>query len=109
MEIRGFQPSDGRRPFLEWQDHLDRAAAVRVGRALTQMGNGNLSNTKPVGAGVMEFRIDFGPGYRIYFGRDGQNIILLLAGGDKRDQQRDIDAAINRWAEYKSRKRANRT
>lgn len=109
MEIRGFETSDGRRPFLEWQDRLDRAAAARVSRALMQMEHGNLSNTKSVGAGVMEFRIDFGPGYRIYFGRDGQEIILLLAGGDKRGQRRDIDAAITRWAEYKSRKRENRT
>jgi putative addiction module killer protein len=71
------------------------------------MAQGNLSNTKGVGAGVLEYRIDAGPGYRIYFGRDGQTLIILLAGGTKRRQQRDIEAAQTRWTDYKKRKRGS--
>lgn len=109
MEIRAYRTSAGRRPFSEWYDALHVPAKGRVTRALRQMANGNLSNTKSVGSGVLEFRIDFGPGYRIYLGRDGQEIVVLLAGGDKRRQQRDIDAAITSWAEYKTTKREDRT
>jgi putative addiction module killer protein len=69
--------------------------------ALTRMEQGNLSNVKTVGGGVLEYRIDFGPGYRVYFGRDGDTLIILLAGGTKRRQQDDIAAAQTRWAEYK--------
>ena len=68
------------------------------------MEQGNLSNVKPVGGGVLEYRIDFGPGYRVYFGRDGDTLIILLAGGTKRRQQDDIAAAQTRWTEYKQRK-----
>ena len=73
--------------------------------ALARAGEGNLSNAKSVGAGVSELRIDFGPGYRIYFGRDGGGLIILLAGGTKKRQQRDIEAAQERWNEYRQRKR----
>jgi putative addiction module killer protein len=69
------------------------------------MEQGNLSNAKTVGDGVLEYRIDFGPGYRVYFGRDGDALILLLGGGTKRQQQEDIQAAHVRWRNYKSRKR----
>ena len=66
---------------------------------------GNLSNAKGVGGGVLEYRIDFGPGYRIYFGRDGDALIILLGGGTKVRQQRDIETAVALWREYKRRKR----
>jgi putative addiction module killer protein len=69
------------------------------------MEHGNLSNVKGVGEGVLECRIDFGPGYRIYFGRDGEKIIVLLTGGTKKRQQRDIDAAHAYWRDYKRGKR----
>ena len=69
------------------------------------MEQGNLSNVKGVGEGVLECRIDFGPGYRIYFGRDGETIIVLLTGGTKKRQQRDIDAAHAYWRDYKRGKR----
>lgn len=68
------------------------------------MEQGNFSNVKGVGAGVYECRIDFGPGYRIYFGKDGDQIIVLVAGGTKKRQQRDIKVAIDRWQDYKRRK-----
>jgi putative addiction module killer protein len=69
---------------------------------------GNLSSVKSVGGGVLEFRIDFGPGYRIYFGRDGEQLVILLAGGTKKRQPRDIDAAIRFWQEYKRARRAEK-
>ena len=66
---------------------------------------GNLSNSKGVGSGAQEYRLDFGPGYRIYFGRDGEMLVILLAGGTKKRQQADIETAQARWADYKRRKK----
>ena len=66
---------------------------------------GNLSSAKGVGGGVLEYRVDFGPGCRIYFGRDGDGLIILLGGGTKARQQRDIEAAVALWREYRRRKR----
>lgn len=60
---------------------------------------------KSVGSGVHECRIDFGPGYRVYFGKDGERLVILLGGGTKKRQQRDINDAIARWQDYKNRKR----
>lgn len=60
---------------------------------------------KGVGSGVLELRLNFGPGYRVYFGKDGERLVILLGGGDKKSQQADIDAAHVLWAEYKKRKR----
>ena len=77
----------------------------KVTVALTRIELGSLSNVKGVGAGVQEFRIDFGPGYRVYFGRDGDRLLILLAGGTKSRQQKDIAAAQKRWADYKKRKK----
>jgi putative addiction module killer protein len=67
------------------------------------MAQGNLSNAKSVGAGVHEYRIDFGPGYRIYFGKDGERLVILLAGGTKKRQQDDIRTAQELWADYRRR------
>ena len=69
------------------------------------METGNLSNVKGAGGGVLECRIHFGPGYRVYLGRDGDTLIILLGGGDKRRQQKDIEDAQDLWQEYKRRKR----
>nr|WP_210314762.1 type II toxin-antitoxin system RelE/ParE family toxin [Rhizobium sp. AQ_MP] len=79
-------------------------AAVKVTTAITRMSLGNFSNAKGVGEGVLEYRIDYGPGYRIYFGRDGDRLVILVAGGTKKRQQADIKTAQARWAEYKKRK-----
>lgn len=105
MEIREYVDGSGRSPFAEWFAALDAQAAAKVTVALVRMGNGNLSNVKSVGGGVMEYRIDWGPGYRIYFGRDGDELVILLAGGTKRRQQNDIADASERWADYKRRKK----
>ncbi|MGH7077703.1 MAG: type II toxin-antitoxin system RelE/ParE family toxin [Acetobacteraceae bacterium] len=71
---------------------------------LARLEQGNLPNVKPVGEGVLEYRIDWGPGYRVYFGRDGEVLVVLLTGGTKRPQQRDIEAAKALWADYKRRR-----
>ena len=72
--------------------------------ALTRLAQGNVSNVKGVGSGVFECRIDFGPGYRVYFGKDGERIVIILAGGTKKRQQQDIKAAAANWQDYKQRK-----
>lgn len=66
---------------------------------------GNFSNVKGVGRGVFEYRLDFGPGYRVYFGKDGDTLVILLGGGTKKRQQRDVESAQALWQEYKQRKR----
>lgn len=82
--------------------------SIRREVALQRLAQGNLSNTKGIGAGVLEYRIDFGPGYRIYFGRDGEQLVILLGGGTKKRQQNDIETAQSRWADYKRRKKEAR-
>ena len=105
MEIREFVDSAGRSPFTDWFDGLDPSGAAKVTVAITRLALGNTSNVKGVGAGVHEYRIDFGPGYRLYFGKDGETLVILLGGGTKKRQQRDIETAQARWADYKSRKK----
>jgi putative addiction module killer protein len=102
---REYVDGRGRSPFSEWFERLDAQAAARVTTALVRIGRSNLSNVKGVGRGVFEYRMDFGPGYRVYFGKDGETLVILLAGGTKRRQQRDIDDAHARWEDYKSRRR----
>lgn len=79
-------------------------AAAKVTTAPERIADGNLSNVKPVGAGVLEYRIDFGPGYRIYFGRDGSRLVILIGGGTKKRQRTDIEAAAAHWADYNRRR-----
>lgn len=90
MEIREFLDDQGRSPFGLWFEGLDPMAAVKITTAITRMSLGNFSNAKGVGEGVLEYRIDYGPGYRIYFGRDGDRLVILVAGGTKKRQQADI-------------------
>jgi putative addiction module killer protein len=105
IEIREYIDTLGRSPFARWFDGLNARAAAKVATALARMEQGNLSNAKSIRAGVSEYRIDFGPGYRVYFGKDGNTLIILLGGGTKKRQQRDIGAAQDLWREYKRRKR----
>ena len=105
IEIREYIDTLGRSPFARWFDGLNAHAAAKVATALARMEQGNLSNAKGVGAGVSEYRINFGPGYRVYFGKDGDTLIILLGGGTKKRQQREIEAAQDLWREYKRRKR----
>ena len=95
----------GASPFRKWFDNLDATAAAKVTTALYRLEQGNTSNVKPVGKGVAEYRIDFGPGYRIYFGQEGNVIFILLGGGTKKGQSGDIHRAQMRWQQYKTSKR----
>ncbi len=105
IEVREYVDTESRSPYARWFDGLNARAAAKVATALVRMEQGNLANVKRVGAGVSEYRIDFGPGYRVYFSKDGDTLIILLGGGTKKRQQRDIEAARDLWREYKQRKR----
>lgn len=105
VDIREYHDRGGHSPFREWYDRLNAEAARRVTTALYRVGLGNFSNAKSVGAGVYECRINFGPGYRVYFGREGEQIVILLGGGTKQRQQNDIRLALERWEDYKQRKK----
>lgn len=104
IEIREFLDASGRSAFARWFEGLNAVAAARVTVALTRLGQGNFSNVEGVGSGVYELKIDFGPGYRIYFGKDGERIVILLGGRSKKRQGAAITAAQAVWAEYKRRK-----
>ena len=92
-------------PFGRWFNTLNATAAAKVTAHLTRIELGNLSNVEPVGGGVLEKKIDWGPGYRIYFGRDGNTLVILLGGSHKKDQGKAIESAILRWSDYKTRKK----
>jgi putative addiction module killer protein len=104
LELREYVDELGRSRYARWRETLDVTALVRVSVAVDRLSTGNLSNVKSVGAGVLELKIQFGPGYRVYFGRDGERLVLLLGGGTKRTQPEDIERARNAWRAYKWRK-----
>jgi putative addiction module killer protein len=107
-ELRYCVAAGGALPFAEWFAELEPVLRAKVTRALARLQQGNFSNVKSVGEGVLEYRIDFGPGYRVYFGRDGETLVILLTGGTKKRQQRDIAAAHGYWRDYKESKRGRR-
>jgi putative addiction module killer protein len=104
IDMREYLDRRGHSPFREWRSRLNAEARLKVTTALYRVGLGNFSNVKSVGAGVFECRINFGPGYRVYFGKDGEEIVILLGGGTKQRQQNDIHLATERWQDYKLRK-----
>jgi putative addiction module killer protein len=108
IKIREYIDPDGRSPYAKWFNRLNAPAAAKAATALARMEQGNFSTSKGIGEGVFECRIDFGPGYRIYFGKDGDALVILLGGGTKKRQQKDIVAAKILWKEYKRRKRQER-
>jgi putative addiction module killer protein len=105
IEVRHYLDPNGQSPFADWLIGLDDVASARVITALYRLELGNFSNVKGGGAGVFEIRCNFGPGYRIYFARDGETVVILLGGGTKKRQGRNIQCAIDCWAEYRKRKR----
>jgi len=104
VDVVQYETEEGSCPFADWFDDLDARAAAKVRTAIARIETGNLGDVKPVGEGVSERRIDFGPGYRVYFGQDGQRLVILLLGGTKKRQQRDIAQAKAYWRDYKQRK-----
>ena len=106
IEIRKYLGRDGRKLFGDSFDRLNSEAARRVTVALYRLGLGNFSNVKSVGGEVFEYRIDFGPGHRAYFEKDGVQIVILLIGGTKKRQQDDIELAGECWLDYKQQKRS---
>jgi len=105
IEIREYLGENGSSPFADWFEKLNSQSALKVNTYLTRIGNGNLSSVKSVGSGVHECVIDWGPGYRVYLGKDGDKLVILLGGGTKKRQQNDIEQAKELWREYKKRKK----
>ena len=104
VQILEYQDDNGGYPFFKWINSLDTRAKLKIRTAIARMENNNFSNIKAVGSGVSEYKIDFGPGYRIYFGKDDETLIILLGGGTKKRQSKDIQNAQDRWKNYKRRK-----
>lgn len=100
FQVKEYITAQGRSPFHRWYGRLTEQLASRVTRALIRVSRGLLGDTKYVGEGVYELRLHTGPGYRIYYGRDGDDLIILLVGGDKSSQQRDIRRAQGFWRAY---------
>lgn len=106
-EIRNYLTVDGKNIFDEWLDSLrDRKAKAKIRARLDRVEDGNLGDCKSVGEGVFELRIDYGAGYRIYFGQEDITIIILLCGGDKSTHKQDVDKAQEYWKDYRSRDNA---
>jgi len=104
FKIEAYVDATQASPFEAWFNALPAQPAAKVTVALGRIARGAHSSLKGVGEGVFEFRIDSGPGYRIYLGRDGERLVILLGGGTKRRQHADIAAAKTRWADYKARR-----
>lgn len=107
MEIKILEYLDEgeKSPFYKWFNTVNAAAAAKIVVAIARMQTGNLSHCKNLGAGLWENKLDFGPGYRIYFGKEGDAIVILLAGGTKKKQAKDIAKARDYWQDYKKRRR----
>ena len=103
IRVTEYLRKDGSSPFKSWFDGLDVQAAAKVAAAVMKLELGNNSNVKDLGR-IAEYRIHWGPGYRIYLGRDGHELIILLGGGTKKHQDKDIERAEVLFAEYKTRK-----
>jgi putative addiction module killer protein len=104
IELQAYVDRVGRNPFERWFESLEPSTRARITVTLDRFSRGG-SAAKGVGAGVMELRMDFGPGYRIYFGKDGDTLVILLGGGTKKRQSLDIETAQQLWREFKQRKR----
>jgi len=104
LEIRRYRTVAGDEPFTQWLAALgDRQARARVLVRLERLELGNAGDARYLREGVSELRIDWGPGYRVYFGREQDSIVVLLCGGDKRKQAADVERAVKLWHEYENR------
>ena len=102
--VRRYRTADGREVVSEWLERLrDVRAKARIAVRITRLAAGNFGDCKPLRDGVSELRVDYGPGYRIYFSMVGTQVVLLLCAGDKRTQEADIDKAVAFLADFKRR------
>ncbi|RLB37095.1 MAG: type II toxin-antitoxin system RelE/ParE family toxin [Deltaproteobacteria bacterium] len=106
--LLAYEDAYSRSSFDIWFRQLEPIASAKVAVALVRLECGHVSNVKSVGAGVHELKVNYGPGYRVYFGKEGGAVIILLGGGTKKRQSADIRTAKLRWADYKARKRKGR-
>lgn len=102
-KVEEYLREDGVSPYEEWFMGLDTMAAAKITTVKLKLEQGNLSNVKWF-QGIGEYRLDWGPGYRVYIGQDGDRLIILLGGGTKKGQQKDVDRAVAMWKEYIARK-----
>lgn len=105
IQVLEYLDRSGRSPYGSWFNDLDATAAAKIATALYRLEQGNFSRVEGVGKGVFEVRIDFGPGYRIYFGKDGEAVVVLMGGSTKKRQSAAIKAAHDAWDDYKRRKK----
>jgi len=104
LQVWHYLTASGKNVVEKWLDSLrDDQAEARIAARLARLAAGNFGDCKPVGDGVWELRIDWGPGYRVYYAMAGRSVVLLLCGGDKRKQTADIQRAIDYWKDYKRR------
>jgi len=104
QEVLVYAGSDGREPFAQWLRGLrDGQTRNRIRQRIARVRLGNFGDARSVGEGVHELRIQFGPGFRVYFGREDDAVVILLCGGDKSTQARDIERARDYWRDYRSR------
>lgn len=104
-QVEIYVQENGNKPYLEWLMSLrDNKTINRIIRRIDRIGLGNFGDHKSIGEGVQELRIFFGPGYRVYFAEDGDTVVVLLCGGDKDSQVKDIKNAITYWKDYLERK-----
>ena len=104
IEVIFYSDSTGKEPFKKWLNSLNNSIVRRIDQRLLRLSIGNYGDYKFLAQGVYELRLAFGSGYRIYFGKDGYKIVVILSGGDKKTQKKDIQAAIEYWNKYKERK-----
>lgn len=107
FKVFDYLADDGHDPFKEWIGNLqDRQARARILLRIQRMASGNFGDCKPIAEGVWELRIDHGAGYRVYYARAGEKLVIILAGGDKRRQQADINTALEYWKNWKRKNKA---
>jgi putative addiction module killer protein len=105
-DLREYIAPGGKAPFSRWIESLnDVATRARIRARINRVRLANFGDCKPLGGGVFELRLAFGPGYRVYFGREGSELVVLLGGGDKSSQVRDIEKAKAAWSDYRSKDR----
>ncbi|PWU22285.1 MAG: addiction module protein [Bdellovibrio sp.] len=104
MKVLIYEGNDGHAPYSEWLSELrDQQAAAKIEVRIRRIRLGNMGYWEPVGEGVGELKVDWGPGYRVYFGRIGATVVVLLCGGDKKTQKKDIIKAKEFWLDFKER------